>query len=105
MKDTEQTRQRIEQRLRERLAPLALEVVDQSAAHAGHEGARHGGGHFRIEIVSAAFEGLPLLEQHRLVHEAVGYPMEGRIHALEIKTIPPSRWKSAPPPQPPGQGS
>jgi BolA protein len=51
-----------------------------------------GGGHFAIRIVSEAVEGRSLIQQHKLVHEVVGYPMDGRIHALEIKTIKPSRW-------------
>ncbi len=96
MHDTSETRALIEQRLREALAPLHLEVIDQSAAHAGHEGARlSGGGHFAIRIVSPLFESLSLIEQHKKVHEAIGYPMEGRIHALQIKTIKPSRWQGA----------
>ena len=94
MHDTAETRELIEQRLQEALSPAHLEVIDNSAAHAGHEGARmSGGGHFAIRIVSEAFEGRSLIQQHKLVHEAVGYPMDGRIHALEIKTIKPSRWQ------------
>lgn len=90
MHDTAETRALIEQRLREKLAPVELEVHDHSAAHAGHEGARiSGGGHFSVRIVSPAFEGRSLLEQHKLVYEAVGYPMDGRIHALQIKTSAP----------------
>ena len=91
---TGETRQRIEEQVEAALTPIHLEVHDDSAEHAGHPGALiSGGGHFRIVCASERFEGLSLLEQHRLVHEAVGYPMDGRIHALQIKTVPASRWK------------
>ena len=94
MSQSAETRQMIEDRIRASLDPIHLEVLDDSAAHAGHPGALiQGGGHFRIVCVSEAFEGKMLIDQHRLIHAAVDYPMEGRIHALEIKTIPPSRWQ------------
>jgi BolA family transcriptional regulator, general stress-responsive regulator len=65
------------------LAPTSLEIFDDSARHAGHAGAREGG-HFRVTLVSAAFEGRPQLERHRLVYAAVA-PLMGRgIHALNI---------------------
>ncbi len=75
----EQLRQAIEREL----APLALEIVDDSAAHAGHAGAREGG-HFRVTITAAAFAGRAQLERHRLVYAAVA-PLMGRgVHALNI---------------------
>ncbi|HEY5102510.1 MAG TPA: BolA family protein, partial [Steroidobacteraceae bacterium] len=58
------------------LAPIALEISDDSAAHAGHAGAREGG-HFRVRLVSAAFSGRPRIERHRLVYAAVGALMHG----------------------------
>ena len=65
------------------LAPTSIEIFDDSAAHAGHVGAREGG-HFRVSLVSAAFKGRPQLERHRLVYAAVA-PLMGRgIHALNI---------------------
>lgn len=65
------------------LAPTSIEIFDDSARHAGHAGAREGG-HFRVTLVSAAFEGRPQLERHRLVYAAVA-PLMGRgIHALNI---------------------
>jgi BolA protein len=95
MHTSEETRQLIAHRIEDKLGPAHLEVIDDTAAHAGHPGLlmQEGGGHFRIQVVAEAFEGLSLIDQHRLIHDAVGYPMEGRIHALDIKTIPPSRYQ------------
>jgi BolA protein len=76
--------QRIEARLREAFAPLALEVVDESAKHRGHAGAASGGGHFRVTIVAERFRGLGRLERHRLVHEALADELRREIHALAI---------------------
>ncbi|HRD64597.1 MAG TPA: BolA family protein [Candidatus Competibacter sp.] len=73
----------LEERLRAALAPERLEIVDDSAAHAGHAGAREGG-HFTVRIVSAAFAGKTLIQRHRLVHAAVADLMRRDIHALSI---------------------
>lgn len=73
--------------LRERLAglsPLALSIEDESQRHAGHAGARDGG-HFRLDIVAAAFAGKSTLARHRLVYDAAGDLMRSRIHALTIR--------------------
>lgn len=67
------------------LAPLRIELIDDSAKHAGHAGARSGGGHYRLFIVSAQFVGQSTLARHRLVHEALGELMRERIHALSIE--------------------
>ncbi len=88
----EGTRERIERILRRRFDPVHLELRDDSARHAGHAGAAAGGGHFEALIVSRVFEGLALLEQHRLVNEALGDLIGKEIHALTLRTIPPSRW-------------
>jgi len=64
-------------------APTTLEIFDDSAAHAGHAGAREGG-HFRVSLVSMAFEGRAQLERHRLVYAAVAPLMGHGIHALNI---------------------
>ena len=71
------------------LAPESLEIVDESAAHAGHAGARSGGGHFRLIIVSQAFEGKPTQHRHRMVYDALGAMMKHDIHALAIKAYAP----------------
>jgi BolA protein len=66
------------------LAPASLEIIDDSARHAGHAGARSGGGHFRVTLVAEAFRGRSALERHRLVYSAVAPLMAGRVHALNI---------------------
>ena len=67
------------------LAPLALEIVDESHKHVGHAGARDGRGHFAVSIVSEAFAGLAPLARHRRVYAAVGDLMQTDIHALSIQ--------------------
>ena len=67
------------------LAPVALEIEDESHRHAGHAGARDGRGHFRVDVVSAAFTGLNPIARHRAVYAAVGGLMETDIHALSIR--------------------
>ncbi len=69
--------------LEQTFAPTTLEIIDDSAAHAGHEGARSGG-HYRVQLVSAAFRGHSLLERHRLVYAAVAPLLRGSVHALNI---------------------
>lgn len=84
----------VERRLREAFDPVHLEIEDDSDLHRGHPGATSGGGHFRVVIVSDRFERIPLLEQHRLVYEALGGLVGGEVHALGLRTVPPSRWTS-----------
>ena len=76
---------RIEARLDDALAPVRLEVIDDSALHAGHAGARAGGEtHYRIAIVSAAFAGRSRVQRHRLVYDALAKEIAERVHALSI---------------------
>jgi BolA protein len=65
------------------LHPESIEVLDESGLHAGHAGARDGG-HFRVAIVAGIFSGKGTLARHRLVYDAAGELMRGRIHALSI---------------------
>ena len=67
------------------LAPVALEVTDDSHKHAGHAGARGGQGHFSVDVVSAAFAGKLPLARHRLVYAALGAMKQTDIHALVIR--------------------
>lgn len=71
------------------LAPESLEVLDESGKHAGHEGARSGGGHYQLVIVSPQFSGKPIQLRHRMVYEALGKMMKKEIHALAIKAYAP----------------
>jgi BolA protein len=73
----------VQARLSEALAPLQLEVRDDSAAHAGHAGAREGS-HLSVFIVSPRFAGLPRVARHRLVYDALSTLMPQGIHALAI---------------------
>jgi BolA protein len=73
----------IEARLREALAPLDIEVLDDSALHAGHAGAREGG-HYTVRLRSARFQGLARVARHRLVYDALAPLFRGGIHALAI---------------------
>lgn len=66
------------------LAPVSLEVLDESHKHAGHAGARDGRGHFAVSITSEAFAGLAPLARHRRVYAALGELMTTDIHALSI---------------------
>lgn len=87
-------RERIETTLREGLDAIHVEVVDESHLHAGHPGARSGGGHFRATIVSDRFEGLSRVQAQRLVFEALGELMQGEIHALSMTTLTPDAWRA-----------
>ncbi len=75
----------IRRRLTAALAPIALDIEDESHRHAGHAGARDGRGHFRVRIVSAAFEGQSAIARHRAVYAALGDLMQTDIHALAIE--------------------
>jgi len=77
------------ERLTAALAPLELELVDDSHRHVGHEGARDGRGHFSVRVVSASFAGKPPLARHRLVYDALGDMMQTDIHALAIRALAP----------------
>ena len=77
--------ERIRAALQAALQPEALEVVDDSHRHAGHEGARDGRGHFTVRISSQAFAGKPPLARHRAVYAALGEMMLTDIHALAIE--------------------
>lgn len=73
--------------LRERLAalkPQRMELIDDSAQHAGHAGAQ-GGRHYRLLIVSTEFTGKSTLTRHRLIYSALDDLMRSKIHALSIQ--------------------
>jgi BolA family transcriptional regulator, general stress-responsive regulator len=70
--------------------PQRLDVRDESAQHHGHAGWREGGEtHFRVAIVSAAFDGLTRVERHRRVHDVLDAELKGRVHALALTLLTP----------------
>ncbi len=73
----------------ERLGPKHLEVIDESAAHAGHAGANGTGfgTHFRVRISSPLFTGRPRVAQHRLVYDALQEFIDQGVHALAIEVL------------------
>ena len=91
---TERTRLTIRERIIAKLtaafAPLALEVIDDSARHAGHAGAREGGQtHYSVYIVSERFAGKSRVARHRLVYEALAAEFADGVHALALTTLAP----------------
>jgi BolA protein len=80
--------EKLRQMLTARLAPVSLEIRDESAKHAGHAGAREGG-HFSIVVVSERFAGRTRTQRHQLVYEAVAELMRTDIHALSIQALTP----------------
>lgn len=77
--------QEIHNKLVEAFAPAELEVVDDSARHAGHAGAPGGGeSHFNVRIRAAAFANQSRIARHRAIHAALGADIMGRIHALAL---------------------
>jgi len=80
----------IRERLLATFTPSECLVEDESALHAGHAGAASGGGHYRVRLISAAFEGKNRLIRHRLVYDCLADMMHKDIHALAITAIAPS---------------
>ncbi len=88
--------------MQQRLAPLApvhLDIADDSAHHAGHEGAKGGGGHYTLTIVSERFAGESTLGRHRAIYAALGDLIPQRIHALSIRAYTPDEFFSTPNPK------
>ena len=81
--------EQIHQRLNERLQPTRLEVIDESAAHAGHAGANASGqgSHMRVRVASPMFAGLSRVQRHRLVYDALQDFIDQGLHALAIEVI------------------
>lgn len=78
--------------IRDRLAalhPESLEILDESGDHVGHDGARDGGGHYQLIIVSRAFENQAPQARHRMIYAALEPMMHKEIHALAIKAYAP----------------
>jgi BolA protein len=87
-----------EEKMRARLAvldPLQLEITDESHKHAGHAGARDGGGHYVLRIVSSRFSGKATVARHRMIYSALGELMKHEIHALTIQALAPDELQAA----------
>jgi len=72
------------------LAPVSLQIEDESHRHAGHAGAADGRGHFHVDVVSEAFAGLGPIARHRAIYAALGELMTSDIHALSIRARTPT---------------
>lgn len=80
----------IRSKLQQSFDPLRLEVIDDSALHHGHAGARPGGQtHFTVRIVSAAFAGVPRVQRQRKIHAVLADELAGPVHALSLKAAAP----------------
>jgi len=81
---------RIHSKLTEALAPIRLVVSDDSERHLGHAGHHaEGESHFQVTVVSAAFEGKPMVARHRMVYQLLADEMAERVHALGLRTLAP----------------
>ena len=81
----------IRQKLEAAFAPAAVDVVDESDRHKGHAGARPGGeSHFRVTIISPAFDGMSRLARQRAVNQALKEELAGPVHALAMKALTPA---------------
>ena len=85
----------ISRKLTERFAPTRLEIIDDSARHAGHAGARPGGEtHFTVALVSPIFDGMGRVARQRLVYETLAEELAGGVHALALTTLAPGEERS-----------
>ena len=85
----------IETKLREGLAAVHVEVVEDSQPHEGRAGARSGGEHFNVTVVSQRFVGFNSMQAQRLVYQALSAEMGNEIHALRIKALTPQEWEQS----------
>jgi BolA protein len=83
------------------LEPLAIDIKDDSASHAGHAGAATGGGHYQLKLISARFAGQSKISRHRLVYDLLADLMQREIHALAMNLLAPDEVERAPSAGPP----
>lgn len=88
------TAETIKQKLSAALNPELIEIIDNSAAHAGHAGVQRGGGHYNVTIVSDSFNEKTLVQRHQLIYQALGDMMKEEIHALGINALTPSEYNT-----------
>ena len=80
----------IQDKLQAAFEPTRLEIVDDSARHSGHAGAREGGeSHFNVTIESKAFAGANKVARQRMVYRALSQELAGPLHALSVKALAP----------------
>jgi BolA protein len=80
----------IREKLERAFEPVELEIVDESAHHAGHSGAQpEGETHFRLKIISTRFDGLSRVQRQRAVHAELADELASRVHALSLTTLAP----------------
>jgi BolA protein len=81
----------IRAKLTQGLAPLQLDIIDESHLHAGHSGAPEGGeSHFRVAVVSSAFDGVSRVQRQRMVYQLLASELQGPVHALSVTTRTPT---------------
>ncbi|MEJ2583060.1 MAG: BolA family transcriptional regulator [Acidobacteriota bacterium] len=86
--------QKIENALLLELKARYVSVVDRSALHEGHAGAKDGAGHFEVVVVSDRFRGLSRVAAQRLVYQALADLLKNDIHALSMRTLTPEEWSN-----------
>ncbi|MEE1673886.1 MULTISPECIES: BolA family protein [Agarivorans] len=79
----------ITNKLQQHFAPVHLEVVNESNMHNVPAGSES---HFKVTIVSEAFEGKRLLQRHRAVNQLLAEELQNEIHALAMHTLTPAQW-------------
>lgn len=89
-----ETKEKIEQKMKESLGAVYVEVVDESWKHAGHAAAT-GGGHFILRVASNKFEGVSLVNRNRMVFDLLKEEMKEEIHGFIVKAMTPQEWESA----------
>lgn len=86
----------IKNRMAKALKVSAIEVDDDSPKHAAHSAVKYtGGGHYQLRLVSPAFEGLGLIERHRMIYSALGNMMGTQVHALAIQALSETEWQKS----------
>ena len=81
----------IRTKLESTFAPEHLDVVNESGNHRVPPGSES---HFKVVVVTSAFEGVRLLARHRRVNEALAAELEGHVHALALHTYTPAEWQA-----------
>ena len=74
------------------LEPESIDILDESSRHIGHAGAKGGGGHYQLVLVTPRFRGVTLPHRHRMVYDALRPMMQSSIHALSIKAYTPEEF-------------